>query len=300
MGYGVGVAVLVPGGGSLLWPSGWPGAGRIQTVEQRVYVTQFSAGIQPLPFLKLGASLLWYRFTEELTQQINFISTIGTARLGLAGNAVTFGLSGEVRVPLIPLTFGVDYRHQAPMTISGNAHLEGVPPTFASALQDQKVTEAVTVPNELFVGAAYDVLPNLKVMGAFTFERWIVYRSDTYVGEKGLVIIAPRNSHNGQVYRLAAEWTQVPFLKPLTLRLGGLRNTGTQPSDTLSPTLTDANSWAVTVGAGYEVVKGLRVDLGYEFALFDRVTATGIEAFPGSYETHVHILSAGVTWRPRI
>src|SRR4051812_8387227 len=29
MGYGVGLAFLVPGGGSLFWPFDWPGAGRI-------------------------------------------------------------------------------------------------------------------------------------------------------------------------------------------------------------------------------------------------------------------------------
>lgn len=300
MGYGAGVAFLLPGGGSLLWPSGWPGSGRIQTVEQKVYLTQVSAGIQPLPFLKLGASLLWYRITEELTQQLNFLDTIGTARLGLAGGGVTFGLSGEARVPQVPLTFGVDYRHQAPLTISGAAHIEGVPPSFASALQDQKATEAVTVPNQLFLGAAYDVKPNVKVMGTFTLERWIAYRSDTYVGEKGLVITVPRNSRNAEVYRVGAEWTQVPFLTALTLRLGGLRSIGTQPTSTVSPTLTDANSWAVSVGAGYELLAGLRVDLGYQFAFFDSITATGIEAFPGTYDTRVHLLSAGVTWRPRL
>jgi hypothetical protein len=299
MPYGAGIAFLVPGGGSLFWPTGWAGSSRIQTVNQRVYLTQFSGGIQPLPFLKLGASLLWYRLVEELTQQIQFIDT--TARLGLAGNAVTFGLSGEARVPQVPLTFGIDYRHQAPVNISGAAHFEGVPPTFATPpLVDQNVTEAVTVPNQLFLGAAYDVQPNLKVMGTFTLERWIAYRSDTYIGDKGLFITVPRNSSNAEVYRIGAEWTKVPFLTALTLRLGGLRSIGTQPTSTISPTLTDANSWAVSVGAGYELLSGLRVDLGYQFAFFDTVTATGVEAFAGTYDTKVHLLSAGVTWRPKL
>src|ERR1700682_1140612 len=47
MAYGVGAAFLVPGGGSLLWPKGWPGAGRIYEVEQKVYVTEVGSGIQP-------------------------------------------------------------------------------------------------------------------------------------------------------------------------------------------------------------------------------------------------------------
>ncbi len=297
MPYGLGVAFVVPGGGSLEWPTGWAGAGRIQSVDQKVYAVQGGGAIQPLPFLKVGATFLYYRVTESLTQGLPFGGTTGAASLGLGGNALTYGLSGEVRVPTVPLTFGIDYRHQAPITLSGAAHFDGVPPNFASALQDQGVTERVTIPNQLFLGAAYDVIPNLKAMGSWTLERWSAYTSDTYVGDKGLVITVPRDYHNAWVYRLGAEYQHVAAL-PLTLRIGGQRSISEQPSNTISPTLTDGNSWALSVGAGYEFVKGVRADIGYQFVFFDTVTATGPEAFPGSYDTHVHLLSAGITWRP--
>ena len=299
MPFGLGVAFLLPGGGSLLWPEGWPGAGRIQTVEQKVYLVQASAAIQPLPWFKFGASLLYYRITEDLKQQLNFIGSTGTAELGLAGNAVTFGVSGEFKVPEVPLTFGVDYRHQAPTTLNGHAHLEGVPPTFASALQDQGAKEAITIPNQLFLGAAYEVIPDLKVMGTFTLERWVSYRSDTYVGDKGLVITVPRNYKNAQVYRLGAEYVKVPFLPILTLRLGAQRSISDQPTDTVSPTLTDGNSWVVSAGVGVDLTNFVRVDLGYQHAIFDTVTATGVEAFPGSYRTVADLVSLGATFRPK-
>ncbi len=297
MPYGLGLAFLVPGGGSLDWPTGWPGSGRIQTVDQKVYAVQGGGAIQPLPFLKIGATFIYYRVTESLAQQLNFIGTTGAASLGLGGNALTYGLSGEIRVPVVPLTIGIDYRHQAPITLSGAAHFDNVPINFAPALQDQGVNERVTIPNQLFLGAAYDVIPALKVMGSWTLERWSAYTSDTYVGDKGLVITVPRDYHNAWVYRLGAEFEHVAAL-PLTLRLGGQRSISEQPTTTISPTLTDGDSWAVSVGAGYELVKGLRADIGYQYAFFDTVTATGREAFPGSYNTHVHLLSAGVTWRP--
>ncbi len=299
MPFGVGVAFLVPGGGSLVWPTNWVGAGRIQEVDQRVYLVQFGAAIQPIPWAKFGASLLYYRVTETLSEQINFITSQGLATLGLAGGKMSYGLSGEFHVPKIPLTLGVDYRHQAAMTLSGHAHIENVPPTFASALQDQPASEAVTVPNELYIGAAYDVKPDFKVMGSWSLERWRVYKSDTFIGEKGLVISVPRNEKNSWVYRLGAEYSHVPFWKPLTLRVGAQRSISDQPTDFISPTLTDASSWGVSAGVGYDIIPGLRVDAGYQFALFDKVTATGIEAFPGSYETQAHLVSVGVTWRSK-
>lgn len=298
MPYGVGVALLLPGGGSLHWPANWPGAGRIQDVDQKVWLTHLSAGIQPHPMFNFGASLLYYRVQEKLSQQLNFLSSQGSAELGLAGGAVTFEVTGQFNAPNgVPLTIAVDYKHQAPLELKGHAHFIDVPTSFASSLQDQAATEHVTAPNLLYVGAAYDVLPTLKVMGSWNLERWKSYGSDTYVGDKGLVISVPRNYNNAWVYRFGAEYTKPSFLPALTLRGGFLRSISEQPTDTISPTLTDANSWAISVGAGYEFIPGLRADLAYQYAFFDKVTATGIEAFPGSYDTHAHLVSAGITWR---
>ncbi|HZX93492.1 MAG TPA: outer membrane protein transport protein [Myxococcales bacterium] len=298
MPYGLGFSLMLPGGGALPWPTNWPGAGRIQDVDQKVWLTQFSTGIQLHPMFKLGASLLYYRVQEKLGLALPFISSQGSAQLGVAGGAFSYEVSGEFHAPNgIPLTIAVDYKHQAPLTLEGNAHFTNVPPNLTTSLQDQAATEHVTVPNILYVGAAYDLNDNLKLMGSWNLERWKSYVSDTYVGDKGLLISVPRDYNNAWIYRFGAEYTKPAFLPPLTLRAGLLRSISEQPTNTISPTLTDGNSWAISVGAGYEFGSGLRADIGYQYAFFDTVTATGTEAFPGSYDTHVHLLSAGLTWR---
>jgi len=53
----------------------------------------------------------------------------------------------------------------------------------------------------------------------------------------------------------------------------------------------------VSIGAGYEVTPVFRVDFGYQHAWFDNVTATGMDAFPGTYSTHVDLFSLGINWR---
>lgn len=297
MPYGVGAGMLVPGGGSLIWPADWQGAQRIQSVEQKVYLLQAGGAIQPFEFLKVGATLLYYRATEKLVQQINFIDRTSNASLGTAGGAVSFGLAAELHTPGVPLTIGVDYRHKGDLKLTGRAHFDNVPPSFQAALQDQGVTHLVTVPNELFVGASYPVLPNLLVMASWNLERWIVYKDDTFAGDKQFTVKVPRNYRNAYVYRAAAEYTKAPFLPALTLRLGLLRSISDQPTDTISPSLTDGNSWAVSVGAGYDITTGLRADVGYQLATFDTVTATGPEAFPGSYKTSANLISGGLTLR---
>jgi long-chain fatty acid transport protein len=301
MPWGVGLSLMLPGGGQLPWPANWPGQFRIQSVDQKVWKTQLSAGIQPHPMFKFGAGLMYYRVQEHLQTQVFFGGPTGSAELGLAGGSLTYDVAGEFHGPPgLPLTIAVDYKHQAPLELKGNVHFAGVPPEFQSqpSLHDQGATEHVTAPNVLYIGAAYDVTENFKVMGSWNLERWKSYVSDTYIGDTGNVLVSvPRNYNNAWIYRFGGEWTKPSFLPPLTLRLGFLRSISEQPTTTLSPTLTDASSWAISGGAGFEFIPGLRADIGYQYAIFDKVTATGIEAFPGTYDTHVHLLSAGLTWR---
>ena len=200
MPYGVGLSLMLPGGGALNWPAGWPGSARIQTVDQKVWLSQLSAGIQLHPLFSFGASLLYYQVQEKLQQQIPLVTSEASAQLGLAGGAPTFEVAGQFRAPDdVPFTLAVDYKHQAPLELTGHAHFDNVAPSFAAQLQDQEATEHVTVPNILYVGAAYDLNDNLKLMGSWNLERWKVYGSDTYRGSKGLVISVPRNYNNAWI-----------------------------------------------------------------------------------------------------
>jgi long-subunit fatty acid transport protein len=297
MAWGAGAGVNVPAGGKLVWPNGWAGQQAIQSVDQQVFQIGIGAAFQPIAGLKIGAAYLRYQLAEELHQSINYLDHFGDAGLAMSGGANCFSLGAEFKVPTVPLTFAATYMHSASVTLEGNAHFTNVPPAFTSMVHDQGVTEDLTIPNEFWVGAAYEVYPNLKVMAAYDFERWSVYKSDTFVGSDGFTVSVPRNYNNAHVIRAAGEWQHTPFVEQLTLRAGLLRSISDQPTDTVSPSLTDASSWAVSVGAGYDVTSGLRVDVGYQHAFFDSVTSTGADAFPGTYKTAVDLFSLGVNWR---
>lgn len=295
--WGAGIGFGAPAGGSLKWPNGWVGQEAIQSVSQQVLAIGAGAAFKPLPFLKLGASYLRFQAIEEVHQSINYLDHYGDAGLAMSGGGNSFGLAAEVKIPTVPLTIGITYSHSGDLALSGDAHFTAVPAAFQTLLHDQGVTSQLLIPNVVFVGAAYEVMPNLKVMAAYDFERWSTYESDTFVGDDGFTVSVPRNYNNASVARLAGEWEKTSFLPALTLRGGVLRSMSSQPTDTLSPSLTDSNSTAVSLGAGYNVTGRLRVDLGYQHAFFDDVTATGSEAFPGTYKTQVDLVSLGINWR---
>jgi long-subunit fatty acid transport protein len=296
--WGVGIGFGGVAGGLLKWPAGWPGQESIRSVDQRVFAVGAGAAFQLLPSVKIGASYVRFQATEDIHQALNYLDHVGDAQLGMAGGANSFGVAGEFRVPTMPLSFGITYAHSANIGLSGHAHFTDVPPAFQPMLHDQAVTEDLLIPDVVFVGGAYEVMPNLKVMAAYSFEHWSDYKEDRFVGADGFTAVVPRNYNNAHVIRLGGEWKRMPFLPQLTLRAGFLRSISDQPSDTLSPSLTDASAWAPSVGAAYDVLPSLRVDVGYQHAFFDTVSASAMNnAFPGSYKTNVDLVSIGIDYR---
>ena len=296
MAYGLGAGMRVSGGGSLFWPDNWAGSTRIQNVDQRFFEARFGGGLEVAKGLKLGAALVFYRITETLSQQVKLGGSTGSAEVGLSGNGWSFAASGEWQLPGIPVKIGVDYRNQGNLTLDGSAHFTDILPPYQTLLQDQNATQKTTVPTEFYVGASWAIQPGLHLMGAYSFEKWSVYKEDTFIGDEGFTVTVPRNYNNAWVYRVGLEEDRPTWAPQLALRIGVQRSISDQPSDTLSPSLSDASSWGFSAGAGWQISKSFRVDGAYMLALLDKVTASG-DAFPGSYTTTVHFLTIGLTWR---
>jgi long-chain fatty acid transport protein len=302
--WAIGVGFGTPAGGSLKWPDGWAGREYIESVKQQVFAVGAGAAFQLLPSVKFGISYVRFQATEEIHQSLNFLDHFGEAQLGLAGGGDSFGVATEFQVAPLPLHIGITYSHAVNLDLTGHIHFSSVPAAFVAQLHDQGISETVLIPDVLTVGGAYEVAPNLTVMGSYEFEHWSDYQSDTFIGADVMTgangeptqfrTSVTRNYNNAHVIRLAGEWKQLPVMPRLTARLGLQRSISDQPTDTLSPSLTDASSWGVAVGAGYVLNAHMRVDLGYQHVFFDEVTASGADALPGSYRTAVDLLSIGI------
>jgi long-chain fatty acid transport protein len=297
MAWGVGVGFTALGGGALFWPDGWQGQFHVGTVSQQVLMGRAGGAVQPLPWLKFGAGASYYYATEKLTQSMGFAGTVANAEVGASGGAAGYVVSLEAALPGTPVKLGADYRSQGDLTLKGKAHFAGVPPPFQTQLQDQNATTKVVVPAELNLGLSWQATPHLEVLVGFTLEAWNTYKSDAFVGDKGFTVTVPRNYKDAYDYRLGVEYAGDPALKGFSLRAGVFRSVSEQPSDTLSPSLSDASSWNGSVGVGYQVSGRLRLDAAYQRAQFDAVTASGTDALPGTYKTAANLVSVGVSFR---
>jgi long-chain fatty acid transport protein len=306
-GFGVGVGANIPAGGNVFWPDDWAGRSRIITVDRKVYAFYGSFGVEVLKQLRLGGGLVYYRTTEFLTQGVE--PTTGQAQLSTAGGKLSYDVSAEITpVEGLPLSFAIDYKHQAIQNLTGTAHFD-VPPTLQPLLQDQNVTHVLPYPSVLNVGVAYQAIPPLTLGFVYTFNHYSVYSEDAFIGDKPLPgpIVVPRDYGNGYTLRLGAEYLVTPRL---AVRAGILRDISGMPkqdvngsltSPTYSPTLPDSNSWAGSIGAGWSFAKNFTVSGTIFYAKMDEVSATpGTTAFQGRYDTDVFIYSLGLTynWMP--
>jgi long-chain fatty acid transport protein len=87
-----------------------------------------------------------------------------------------------------------------------------------------------------------------------------------------------------------------PVAPGLALRAGVVYDTSPSPSDTVSPSLPDADRIDASGGVGYVFPWGLVVDVGYMYVRFLERTTTG-DAFPGTYRASAHLLGMSVGYR---
>jgi len=301
-GWGVGVGFNIVAGGNVFWQPDWPGRERIIEVDRKVYGLYLTGGIEVVKQLKLGGGLVYYRTTEDLIQGLDFLTSRGQVELGAAGGAFSYDVSALITpIEELPLTLGVDYKHQGVQKLTGNAHFSNVPPALATSplLLDQSVTHILTIPNVLNIGAAWRVIPPLLVTAGFTFDRYVVYPTDVFAGDAGASVVVRRDYSNGQTYRLGGEYKVSP---KLTVRAGVLRDISGLKTDTYSPTLPDANAWAGGLGASWAFTPDLGIDGALWYAHLDEVTSTNSafqqpQAFPGRYDSQAFIYSLAITWR---
>lgn len=294
---GVGAGLTIPGGGYVFWEPNWPGRNEIISVDRKVYGTYLTAGVQLMPQLRLGGGVVYYRTTEHLIQGVNFLnSTPGQIELGTAGGALSYDVSTEVQPILsLPLTIAFDYKHQGVQTLNGQAHGTNIPAALLPRLLDQNVSHVLTFPNQLNLAAALRPIAPLLLTFDWTWERFHVYKQDVFLGDRGVSVVVPRDYKNGYTLRAGAEIKVLPVLK---LRAGILRDTSPSRASTLSPTLPDSDSTAVTFGVGIDPTPNLEISAAYFYDKEDSITTTGTEAFPGTYDTRANIFALSVTWKP--
>ena len=313
-GYGVGVGVNLPGGGNVYWPSGWPGAAAIETVDRKLWGLYAMLAVEIIPEIRLGGGLIYYYTTEKLTTSIAVPSASGPtgalATIADSGGQPSFNVALDIQpVMSFPLRIGVNYSQQAYQKLTGQLNLN-VPPPLAPAYPNQNTTHVLPYPTVLGVGVAWRLIPDLILTLQYTWEGYAAYVTDTFVGQslnpgtgQPLSVSVQRRYKNASLYRIGAGYQITPVVE---LRAGLFYDDSGVNTAYFNPSLPDAKKIVATVGAGWEVMKNLSIEAAFLYSWFltlDSVPAPSTLAidnsssFAGQYKSWAWIASVGVNWK---
>jgi long-chain fatty acid transport protein len=158
----------------------------------------------------------------------------------------------------------------------------GTNPTGRTTLQFPSVTS---------FGVAYDVTPNLTLEVDGNYVTWKVF-DQTVIRIDGLAdSVLPHAWENtwavraGALYKGKMGWLAAGFVYDQT----------PQPDFDASPFLPDNNRTGVTIGAGFNVLKGVQLNFSSLFLWFhERTVTTNKDNFSATYQTFAILPSVGM------
>lgn len=169
---------------------------------------------------------------------------------------------------------------------------------IAGPLVDQDVRTQVTLPAQLAGGFAVQVAPELLLSADLLWVNWSSFDEVRLEFEDSrLDDVLIQNYRDALAVRFGAEVEVAPEWK---LRGGYAYNQNASPAETVTPLVPEGERNHMTMGLGWELRPGVRVDAGYHYVVqSDRRgrtlnpstgTAPSVELNDGLYTLDAHLL----------
>lgn len=291
----LGLGVFTPFGLDINWPAGWAGRTIINSASlHAIYINPEVAVRLWDNRLRIGAGVQIVRSTVELDRDIRVVPG-ADATLDVGGAGWGVGGNGGIQVDVVPkiLVAGVAYRSPVHIEFTGDAHFGNVAPEFGQTLKDQKVTAAVTLPQQLNFGVAVLPVPELTLGLDIVYVGWQSFRS-LFIDfeDPRLSSDEPKNFKHAWNYHLGGEYR---FPSGLAFRAGLLIDPTPSPSDTVAPDLPDSDRINVGLGIGYRTGH-YGVDIGYQ-SVFFRSRESSFVLLPARYGGHAQLFSLSLRYQ---
>jgi long-chain fatty acid transport protein len=292
-GWAAGIAIGVPFGGGVTWPTTWLGA--TQAVRTELIVIRFApfAAYRIGP-VRIAAGAHFDAGRLQIQRNLDFIEMQGDVRLDLAGQGVGVDASAYY-APRADLGIGLTYRSRTTIDFDGNANFTA-PDAFSEKTPDQTARTSMTMPDQIVLGARW-LRGALTVLGDVEHTRWSIHQRTTvdFAHDATPNAIQENGWRNTWAVRAGAEWRNTA---KLTMRAGGYFDPSPVPAEHLTPSSPDSTRVAATAGVSYRFAPAWSADGFAEHMWLLRRDTTSVDTMPASYGGTAVVLGAGVRWTP--
>jgi long-chain fatty acid transport protein len=295
--WAVGLGFNVPFGLGTEWPADWPGRYLALKTDLRAYNISVEGAYKIMDNLSVSAGLVFSFVNVTITEKTPQTPFPGDAFISLEGkDKSAFGYNfGILYKPLSTLSFGASFHSKIKYNIQGTATSTGTS-QLVSELPTGDITADLTTPLNLTFGAAYDVLPELKISADYQYVGWSSY---DYLNIKfsDKTVSNPRLYDNSYIIRLGAEYK---WNNALSFQGGIYFDKNPVKPEYLNPELPDANRICFSLGANYKVTSNFTAALSYLFIRSSELTVInstqGNPPFNGTYNSFANIGSISFSY----
>jgi len=302
-----GLGFNTPFGLGTKWPATWDGRFVSREIEVRTFNFNPVIAYKVDDNLSIGLGLQYAFGDVTINRDINFPPFSGDANVDLTGKASSaMGFTAGLMYKMAcDLNLGVSYRSEVKYNFKGSATTTGGPSQLASLLPGGDISASLTTPQQLVVGASYQVSPKLLVSTDFQWVGWSSYDSlkVDFADPAKSDLASPRMYENSYIIRLGANYQ---YCDNMYFSAGILYDRNPVKDQFVDATLPDADRLGFSVGAGYKLMNNLSVDLAYMFLRFNERTINnsmvsytgnaGFNAFNGTYNSTAHLFSLSLSY----
>ncbi|MDR3611287.1 MAG: outer membrane protein transport protein [Ignavibacteriaceae bacterium] len=299
--WAVGLGFDVPFGLGTEWPLNWPGRYLALQTDVRSYTVSADVAYKVIDKLTVSAGVQYSFADVTITEQISQTPFPGDAYVKLTGkDNAAFGYKfGLLYKPTDKLSFGASFHSQIKYNFKGSALTTGAP-QLASKLPAGDISADLTVPFNFAFGAAYQVIPELRLSADFQYIGWSSY--DTLAIQFANVprVASPRLYDDSYIVRFGAEYK---YTRDLSFQGGIYYDNNPVKPQYLNPSLPDANRICFSIGLNYKVTSNFSAGVSYLFIRSSELTVTnsqeyysGNTPFNGTYNSYANIGSISLSY----
>ena len=286
--WAAGLAVGVPFGGDITWPTMWEGSS--QAIATNLMVIRTAPFVAySLGAFRVAAGMHVDAGRLQLERGLDFIDTQGDVRLDLSGHGMGADASAYYQARS-DLAFALTYRGRTHLTFTGNANFT-TPDAFSDKTPDQAASTKMTLPDTVTLGAHW-TRGAIAVIGDIEYTRWSAHEQTVVAFTEPQTPTQTEIDqwHDTFALRAGGEWTR----DQLTLRGGAYFDPTPVPAEHLVPTSPDASRLGLTAGASWRFAAGWAADVFGERMWLLRRDTTSTDTMPASYGGTAIILGAGL------
>lgn len=273
------------------WAEKWSGYAITKQSQLQSFQVQPSIAFGPFKGVSVGAGFDYLIGAFDLSRGLNFgDDRWGTVRMGGATTAMGWN-AGVLYEPMKELRLALTYRGAMKVALDKGGKAEfNVPAAFQESFRNQGVKTSLNLPHIFGVGARVKATNELELEADFLYSTFSSYKDLTFTfDDRLLTATQSKNWHDSWQLRIGGKYD----IDKVTLRAGFIYDATPVPDATLDPIVPDADRLDFSGGVGYSFGK-VRADMAYMLVkTLPRTVSASQNAFPGTYESTVHVVSLG-------